>query len=317
MKEPIWTAANIPCQIGKGAVVTEADHGVGWHIALELARAGGKVIVTSSTAAQGADAIDRILHEVPRAHVRAEVLDLADLNSIRNFASKIVWETKLDLLVNHATARKIPTRQATRDGFELHLGMNFLAPFTLTALLMPVLLRALSPRVTTVTSAAASMGLGKICFEDLQWWEKYSSWKAYCQSRLAGLMFALELARRCRTDKIRLVSNAAYPGRIACSVSGSRTQKLFQTATGIVESALSQEACHGALSVLRAATAPDAVAGSLYGPSRLFGLKGNSVPVSIPGCARNRADAQKLWWIAQQLTRAYFDRFEWAKRHIR
>jgi L-ascorbate metabolism protein UlaG (beta-lactamase superfamily) len=142
--------ALLPTQEGKLAVVTGANGGIGWHTALELARAGSEVILTARTEVKGRDAEKRIRQQVPDAKVRFEVLDLASLRSIRAFAARVGSEAKLDLLVNNAGVMSVPTRQVTEDGFELQFGTNFLGPFALTALLMPVLQRAASPRVTTV-----------------------------------------------------------------------------------------------------------------------------------------------------------------------
>ena len=212
MKTPEWTVADIPPQKGKVAVVTGANSGIGWHTALELARAGSDVILTARTDAKGQEAINRIRRELPRAKVRMERLDLASLRSVRTFAEKLSYEAKLDSLVNNAGVMAVPKRQVTEDGFEVQFGTNFLGPFALTGLLMPVLQRSVSPRVTTVSSGAAIMGTRKINFDDLQWERSYGPWKAYCQSKLADLIFTLELGRRCAAAGIGIVSNAAHPG---------------------------------------------------------------------------------------------------------
>src|SRR5450755_3596030 len=183
-----WTAADLPSQQGKLAVVTGANSGIGWHTALELARAGCEVILAVRTEAKGLDAVKRIERELPQAKVRAELLDLASLRSVRAFSEKVSSEPKLDLLVNNAGVMSVPRRQTTEDGFELQFGTNFLGPFALTGLLMPALRRASAPRITTVSSGAANMGLKRINFEDLQWERSYGPWKAYCQSKLADLL---------------------------------------------------------------------------------------------------------------------------------
>ena len=147
-----WTPADIPSLHGRLAVVTGANSGIGWHTALELARAGSEVILASRTEAKGRDAVDRIRRQLPQAKVRAEALDLASLRSVQSFAARIDREAKLDLLINNAGVMSVPKRQVTEDGFELQFGTNFLGPFALTLSLMPALMRASSPRVTTVSS---------------------------------------------------------------------------------------------------------------------------------------------------------------------
>jgi NAD(P)-dependent dehydrogenase (short-subunit alcohol dehydrogenase family) len=196
----------------------------------------------------------------------------------------------------------VPQRQVTQDGFELQFGTNFLGPFTLTGLLMPVLQRAALPRVTTVSSGAANMGTKKVNFDDLQGERSYGPWEAYCQSKLADLMFTLELGRRCAAARIGLLSNAAKPGyaRTNLQTSGpGRPQNLIGKFRALF---MSQDAAHGALPILRAATAMDVGPGSYYAPDRMFGLKGDPVLVPVPKPARDEAAARRLWEVSERLT---------------
>jgi NAD(P)-dependent dehydrogenase (short-subunit alcohol dehydrogenase family) len=299
-----WTMADIPSLHGRLAVVTGANSGIGWHTALELARAGSEVILASRTEAKGHDAVDRIRQEVPHAKVRAEVLDLASLRSVQSFAAKIDREAKLDLLINNAGVMSVPTRQVTEDGFELQFGTNFLGPFALTMSLMPALMRAPSPKVTTVSSGAANMGVKKINFGDLQWERSYGPWTAYCQSKLADLMFALELGRRSASAGLPLVSNAAHPGYARTNLQTSGPGREKYRVEKIMEALMSHDAAHGAMPTLRAATARDAISGSYFAPERMFQLKGDPVPVPIPKPAQNEAAARQLWETAEGLTGA-------------
>ena len=299
-----WTLADIPSLHGRLAVVTGANSGIGWHTALELARAGSEVILASRTEAKGHDAVDRIRQEVPQAKVRAEVLDLASLRSVQSFAAKIDREAKLDLLINNAGVMSVPTRQVTEDGFELQFGTNFLGPFALTMSLMPALMRAPSPKVTTVSSGAANMGVKKINFGDLQWERSYGPWTAYCQSKLADLMFALELGRRSASASLPLVSNAAHPGYARTNLQTSGPGREKYRVEKIMEALVSNDAAHGAMPTLRAATARDAISGSYFAPERMFQLKGDPVPVPIPKPAQNEAAARQLWETAEGLTGA-------------
>ena len=299
-----WTEANIPSQNGKLAVVTGANSGIGWNTALELARAGCEVILTARTQAKGQDAIDRILRQIPKAKVRYELLDLASLQSVRAFAAKIGREPKLDLLINNAGVMRLPQRQVTEDGFEVQFGTNFLGPFALTVLLLPALQRASSPRVTTVSSGAANMGLKKINFDDLQWQRSYGPWKAYCQSKLADLMLMLELERRSKAAGIKLISNAAHPGYARTNLQTSGPGRPLNFVERTLTPFMSHDAAHGALPTLRAATSPDAASGTYFAPERLFNLKGDPVPVKLPKPALDQAAARRLWEISEQLTGA-------------
>ena len=237
-----------------------------------------------------------------RPGVRAEVLDLASLRSVRSFAARIGGEAKLDLLVNNAGVVAVPKRQVMEDGFELQFGTNFfLGPFAPTMALLPALTRAQSPRVTTVSSGAANMGLKKINFGDLQWERSHGPWTACCQSKLADLMFALELGRRSASAGIQLVSNAARPGYARTNLQTSGLEREKYRVEKIMEAFLSHDAARGALPSLRTATTEDAVSGSYFAPDRMFQLKGDPVPVPIPKPAQNEAAARQLWETAEGL----------------
>ena len=164
---PQWTTADIPPQAGKFAIVTGANSGIGYDTALELARAGAEVIVATRSAARGEAAVARLKTAVPDALVRFEALDLASLASVRDFAARIkASQGTLDILVNNAGVMALPRRRLTVDGFETQLGVNFLGHFLLTALLMPLLMKAEAPRVVQVSSIAHRRG--RIALEDLQ-----------------------------------------------------------------------------------------------------------------------------------------------------
>ncbi len=301
-----WTIADIPPQTGKLAVVTGANSGIGWYTALELARAGAEVILTARSQEKGEDAVDRIHRQLLSANVRWEILDLASLASVRTFAAKVSTVPKLDLLINNAGVMAIPKREVTEDGFERQFGTNFLGHFALTGLLFPALLRASAPHVTTISSGAANMGLRRIRFEDLQWEHGYKPWAAYCQSKLADLMFALELSRRVAQKNLPLLSNAAHPGYARTNLQTSGPGKAQARTLTFLAKIMSQDAFHGALPTLRAATEPDAAPGSYYAPDRFFQLKGDPVLIPIPKPAQDEAAARKLWEIAESLTGVSF-----------
>jgi NAD(P)-dependent dehydrogenase (short-subunit alcohol dehydrogenase family) len=294
-----WTVADIPSQKGRLALVTGANSGIGWDTALELARAGSEVILAVRTEAKGRDAIERIERQLPQAKVRFELLDLASLRSVRAFAEKVSGEAKLDLLINNAGVMAVPKRQTTEDGFELQFGTNFLGPFALTLLLLPALQRAEAPRVTTVSSGAANMGLRRINFDDLQWEKSYGPWKAYCQSKLADLMLMLELGRRAGGW---LLSNAAHPGFARTNLQTSGPGKPLNAIQKLMQSFMSHDSFQGALPTLRAATAEDSTTDAYYAPDLLFGLKGDPVPIQLPKPALDEAAAGRLWKLSEELT---------------
>jgi NAD(P)-dependent dehydrogenase (short-subunit alcohol dehydrogenase family) len=299
-----WTVAEIPSQSGRVAVVTGANSGIGWHTALELARAGAEVVMAARTEAKGQDAVARIREQLPQAKVRFERLDLASLRSVREFAARVSSGGKLNLLVNNAGVMRLPVRQLTEDGFETQMGTNFLGPFALTVLLMPALLRSEAPRVTTVSSGAANMGLKRIRFEDIQWEKGYKPWAAYCQSKLADLMLTTELARRSVEAGGVVLSTAAHPGWARTNLQTSGVGRELNAVENFVQNRFSQDSAHGALPTLRAATAKDLAQGSYFGPSGAFELTGDPVTIPLPKPARDGEAARRLWNIAEELTEA-------------
>jgi NAD(P)-dependent dehydrogenase (short-subunit alcohol dehydrogenase family) len=297
-----WTVADIPSQKGRVAVVTGANSGIGWHTALELARAGGEVVMTARTATKGQDAVERVRREVPQAKVRYEQLDLASLRSVREFARRVAGGGKLDLLVNNAGVMRIPVRQETEDGFEMQMGTNFMGPFALTLLLMPALLKSNAPRVTTVSSGAADMGLKRIRIEDMQWKQGYKPWKAYCQSKLADLMLMTELGRRSEAAGRRVLSNGAHPGFARTNLQTSGPGREMLAIERFLATFMSHDAAHGSMPTLRAATEVGATQGSYYAPDQFFQMKGDAVLISLPKPAQDAEAAGRLWEISERLT---------------
>src|SRR5260221_3648030 len=188
------TQTKIPSQSGRTAVVTGATSGLGYETALALAKAGAEVILTGRDDRKGQSAIEKIRREATDARVSYQHLDLASLASVADFAQRMDARQSVDLLINNAGVMALPRRQTTADGFEMQFGTNHLGHFALTAPLMPLLRRASGPRVVSLSSLAHRTGF--IDFNDLQGVRGYSPWKAYGQSKLACLMFALELPRR-------------------------------------------------------------------------------------------------------------------------
>jgi NAD(P)-dependent dehydrogenase (short-subunit alcohol dehydrogenase family) len=255
-------------------------------------------------------AIAKIQSRFPAAKISYETLDLASLASVAAFAQRFAAaHSSLDLLINNAGVMALPTRQTTTDGFEMQFGTNYLGHYALTAQLLPLLRRGHEPRVVNLSSIAHRTGF--IHFSDLQGERLYSPWKAYNQSKLAMLMFALELQRRSDAGSWNLMSNAAHPGWARTDlITNGPGSGLFSFASQFVAPLLSHSAENGALPILFAATSPDARNGGYYGPNGLYELKGSPALATIMPQARDRAAAAKLWDISGQLTRVSFDRHE-------
>jgi len=298
-----WSVADIPSQNSKLAVVTGATGGLGYETALALARAGAEVLVTGRNAEKGRVAVEQIKRIVPSARVRFAMLDLSSLASIRAFAENTLANGRpVDLLINNAGVMDLPTRRLTEDGFELQFGTNHLSHFALTALLLPLLRKAQSPRVVNVSSLAHRGG--KIDFANLQAERKYNSWAAYQQSKLANLLFTFELQRRSDAYGWGLMTNAAHPGfaRTELIANGPGTGGLKGAGMKVLGSFMSHSAAAGALPTLFAATAPEAAANGYYGPNGFYELKGPVAPAKVLPQAKDNAVARKLWEVSEQLT---------------
>jgi NAD(P)-dependent dehydrogenase (short-subunit alcohol dehydrogenase family) len=295
-----WTAEQIPSQAGKTALITGANSGIGYQTAVELARHGAHVLLGCRNAAKGADALQRLLAEVPGAQAEVVALDMASLASIRTFVTGFAGP--LDLLINNAGVMALPKRELTVDGFERQFGTNHLGHFALTGLLMPHLLAAPAPRVVTVASLAHRNG--KIEFDNLQSERKYSPWGAYGASKLANILFAKELEKRARAVGSKLVSIPVHPGVSVTNIvdNGPGTKGLKMMVFKMLGPLLMQPDTMGALPTLYAATSPAAVGGEYVGPDGFMEMKGAPVVVRPRANALDEAVAAKLWAVSEELT---------------
>jgi len=294
-----WSTRDIPRLEGKKAIVTGANSGIGYFTALELGRAGAEVMVACRDVQKGQAALERLRTEAPEARFSLEQLDLASLASVRAFAERArTAMPTLDLLVNNAGLMAVPKRQVTADGFELQFGTNHLGHFALTGLLMPALAASRSPRVVTVSSTAAYWG--KLDLTNLQSEKRYSPMGTYGNSKLANLLFMLELNRR--AGATGLISAAAEPG---ASATGLQKQDFTARLTRL----FGQSAAGGALPSLYAATMPEVKGGDYFHPGARFGLVGPPAPSKFPKRARDEVTARALWEASERLTGVYYASF--------
>jgi NAD(P)-dependent dehydrogenase (short-subunit alcohol dehydrogenase family) len=295
-----WTLQDIPPQSGKLALITGATGGLGFETALALAGANAEVILTGRNAQKGQDALRRIRAAHPQAKLRFEALDLASLASVAEFSSRLNAEDRpIDMLINNAGVMALATRQITADGFEMQLGTNYLGHFALTAQLLPLLHGS---RVVSLSSIAHRNG--RIDFDDLQGKQRYRPWTIYAQSKLAMLMFALELQRRSDAKGWGIASIAAHPGwaRTELITNGPGTQGIQGMLTRLVMPLFSHSAADGALPILFAATSTEAKASGYYGPSGFYEMKGPVAPAQIMPQASDAAVAARLWDVSTKLT---------------
>jgi NAD(P)-dependent dehydrogenase (short-subunit alcohol dehydrogenase family) len=312
-----WSAEEIPDQSGRTAVVTGANSGIGLVTARELARHGATVVVACRDTSKGDDAVAQMRAELgpegDAAALHVRKLDLADLDSVRSFASETAaaFPDGLDLLINNAGVMA-PPRSETADGFELQFGTNHLGHFALTGLLFDELKKRPGSRVVTVSSNAHKMG--KLNFEDLQSEHSYRRWNAYAQSKLANLVFAIDLQRRIGDAGLDMASMAAHPGLSATNLgsagtgTGNGLLNLVTTPFLMFSNAfLAQDAYHGALPTLFAAVSPGLAGGSYIGPDGIGEHRGSPTIVAPRKVANDPEVAGHLWDKSVALTGVEYD----------
>ncbi|MDF2942807.1 MAG: short-chain dehydrogenase [Herbinix sp.] len=301
-----WTATDIPSQKGRSVVITGTG-GIGYEIALEMTRAGAEVIMAGRNKVKGEEAISKINKMKFDGSICFEELDLADLASIKAFGERIRTQRKsMDILVNNAAVMNPPQRKVTKDGFELQMGTNYLGHFALTAQLFPLLLKGNKPRVVTLSSVANRSGV--INFDDLQSEINYKPMVTYSQSKLACLMFALELQRRSDAAGWGISSMGAHPGisRTELIPNGAGKNSPAGIIRRVLGPILFQPAAHGAWPSLYAATAIEATGGTYYGPSRMNEMRGYPKVAKIAPQAIDVKVAARLWEESEKMTKINF-----------
>lgn len=301
-----WSDEDVPDLIGRRAVVTGANGGLGWQTARQLAAHGARVVLACRDLQRGRDARDRLAELAPAADLSLLRLDLADLASVREFAAAVA-AGGVDLLVNNAGVMAVAGR--TVDGFEIQFGVNHLGHFALTGLLLPALLARPGGRVVTVSSlahwggrlgrleAATGAGTGG---------GRAALWAGYARSKLANLLFAFELDRRVRAGGFELLSVAVHPGYAATNLQlagpRSRGSRLEALVLGAGTALFAQSSRAGAWPTLCAATSPLVRGGMFIGPTGPGQLRGRPGPVRASPAARDSRLAGRLWAASERLT---------------
>jgi protochlorophyllide reductase len=304
-----WTRQDIPDLNGKIAIVTGANSGLGFESTKELARHGAIVVMAVRNMQKGEKALADILQEVPEAKLDLMELDNAALSSVHAFADAFKEKyDRLDILMNNAGVMAIP-RQETADGFEMQLGVNHLAHFALTGLLLNVLTNTPGARVHNTSSSAAFNG--QINLDDLMGEEEYSRWAAYGQSKLANAMFATELDRRLKEAGYDTIANSSHPGLVLGNL---QANSLEQSGAPLMERILyrvggalmAQDISMGVLPQLYALTAPEAKGGVFYGPET-FRLRGFPAEQKCNDTLHDTDLLKRFWEVSEELTGVKFD----------
>lgn len=303
-----WNTADIPDQSGRSAVVTGANGGLGLEVARALAGKGAHVVMASRNQDKAQNAKADIRASDPDASLEIRELDLASLESVDRFARGILEDfDHIDLLINNAGVMGIPERK-TEDGFEMQLGVNHLGHFALTAHMLPLLVLTPNSRVVGVTSTGRHFG-PPVDPDNPHLKGEYEPWKAYGQSKLANVHFALGLDQRFKEAGSMAESLVAHPGLVHTELQttsvqetgGGASQRFFE----FLANRTGMTPARGALPILRAATDLDASGGQLYTPR--FVNFGDAVRRPLLTRSRNPDSIETLFEVSARETGVTLD----------
>jgi NAD(P)-dependent dehydrogenase (short-subunit alcohol dehydrogenase family) len=298
-----WTPDDIPDQTDLTALITGGNSGIGLETARALARHGARVILAGRSRTRLDQAVQAVRAATPEARTDTLVLDLADLSSVRDAATRIAETETVDLLLNNAGVMNLPQRRTTRDGLEMTVGINHLGHFAFNAQIWPAVRRSPAPRVVTVSAVAARWPMGRL--DDLMSEKSYRAMGAYAKSKRANIVYTLELARRTASSPIEAL--VVHPGSAMTSLQQHGTGTLSHMVTQIAARLLMGSAEGAAWPSLYAATSPHVQSGRFIGPAGRDQTSGTPKPAKLPAGADDPAAGSRLWAASEQLTGVAFD----------
>jgi NAD(P)-dependent dehydrogenase (short-subunit alcohol dehydrogenase family) len=306
MSRKNWTFNNIPNLTGKTVIITGGNSGLGFEAVKALSRNNGEVILASRSVERGEQAKEAIQSEYPQANIEVRELDLADIDSIKEFTSEFYkTHRKLDVLLNNAGVMWCPYNK-TKDGFESQMGTNHLGHFALTGLLLDALKEAGNARVVTVSSMGhrnAELDLDNFMFEK----GGYKPTLAYYNSKLANLHFTYELQRKFDEHELDIISVAAHPGGSATNLARHIEKDLRFRLLKPLFYLMAQSAAMGTLPQVRASVDPDVSGGEYHGPGGFNEMRGHPVLVQSSEASHDREAAKRLWEMSEELTNVTFN----------
>lgn len=288
----------------KVAVVTGANGGLGYRIALDLAGRGMRVVLACRNLDKAEVALNNLFAAQPKAEACVIRLDVSEQSSIEAFAQQFAEQFEhIDILVNNAGVVGMPL-QRNSAGYESHLATNYLGVFALIEKLLPIFRDVQGSRIVNVGSLAHLFG--KIDLNDLNWEKRrYGQWRAYGGSKLALLNYTLELNRRLQNNGQRIIALGAHPGFAATNMASPQTfhasGALANWASDLIRKIL-PSAEDAARSALYAACSADARGGEYYGPGGLFEIAGQPARARMAKAATDTELAQKLWSLTETMT---------------
>jgi len=296
-----WTAADVPDQTGRVAIITGSNTGIGFGAAAVLAAKGAHTVLAVRNVDKGNDAAARIKAASPEATVTVQKLDLTSLDDIRSAAAELRTQfPRIDLLINNAGVM-YTDKSSTKDGFELQFGTNHLGHFALTGELLANLLPVPGSRVVTVSSVGHRIR-AKIHFDDLNLDNNYNRVVAYGQSKLANLLFTYELARRLAAKGAPTIATAAHPGAADTDLLRNMPGGIRQVSQFFWSAFVAQSADMGAEPTLRAATDPSVQNAQYFGPGGFGEQKGHPKVVASSAQSHDEAIQRRLWTVSEELT---------------
>ena len=298
----MWTTANMPDQSGKTVIVTGSNVGVGYETALAFYEKGAHVLVASRSLKNAEQAIDKMKEKKGKGSLEPGVLDLSDLRLVKEYADSFLKNhQQLHVLINNAGVM-IPPASKTAQGYELQFGVNFLGHFALTGHLYPLLNATPGSRIVTVSSNAYLRGV--INFDNLKSEKSYDPGREYNQSKLADIIFSIELQRRLQVIGAQTVSIAAQPGANKTELTRYMSEEALTE--GIKRVGALMDPWQGALPSLYAAVSEKVIPGTLYGPDQDGGYRGYPAQAEITPNALDETVGKRLWRFAEEATGIFF-----------
>lgn len=299
-----WKVNRLPDLAGKTYFITGGNSGIGFEAAKYLGSAGGDIIIAARNPQKAERAVTALQQETKGA-VDQVTLDLADLSSVRAAADEMRSKfSKLDAVINNAGIMQTP-QQKTADGFELQLGTNHLGHFLLNGLLFELVGKA-SGRIVTVSSIAHKYG--RMFLDDLMMTDNYSPTYAYGQSKLANMLYAIELDRKLNSSGSQVTSYACHPGYSNTSLQSTGPTGFWKGMYKVTNTLMAQPASKGAIPTVLCAAGTEAVPGAYYGPTGMGESRGPVSDALVSEKALDEEDAKNLWQQSEALVGFSWDK---------